>query len=219
MSTDHRDRKTRSSFFAHKFTITSFVETDPVQWNKEWDKALHPFSAKDVYAEFSWVWTSATLDSAQGTQYAEFLKARLLRFQNTVAGLWADLSEEHNNFITAWLLLEERDRQTHLLNGLLEACKDSSLGVDARAMCPDIKISSMLKWKGRAYVNFIGSFTKGKMEVGENGVYEIPSQWWETAVDLSDTPSQEVNSPFARLTIQRNEFISESIDMIYSYLT
>jgi hypothetical protein len=169
MSTDHRDCKTRSSFFAHKFTITSFVETDPVQWNKEWDKALHPFSAKDVYVEFSWVWTSATLDSAQGTQYAEFLKAWLLRFQNTVAGLWADLSEEHNNFITAWLLLEERDRQTHLLNGLLEACKDSLLGVDACAMCPDIKISSMLKGKGRAYVDFIGSFTKGKVEVGENG--------------------------------------------------
>jgi hypothetical protein len=171
MSTDHHDHKTRSSFFAHKFAITSFVKTDPIQWNKEWDKALHPFSAKDVYVEFSWVWTLATLDSAQGTQYAEFLKAWLLRFQNMVAGLWADLSEEHNNFITAWLLLEKCDQQMHLLNGLLEACNNSSLGVDACVMCPDIKISLMLKEKGRAYFDFISSFTKGKVEVGENSVY------------------------------------------------
>jgi hypothetical protein len=180
---------------------------------------LQLFSAKDIYTEFSFAWTSATLASAQGTQYAEFLKARLLRFQNAVAFQWAGLFEEHDNFIPAWLLLEEHDRQTHLLNGLVQACKDSSLGADARAMCPDIKISSMLKRNGRAYVDFISSFTKGKMEVGENCVYEIPNQWWESAVDLSNSPSQAVNSPFARLTIQRNEFISESIAMFCLYLT
>jgi hypothetical protein len=219
MSTESNDYKTRSAAFAHKFTITSSVETDPVQWNKEWDKALHPFSAKDVYAELGWVWSSDTLNSSQGTEYAEYLKARLIRLQNMVAELWTSLSEEHDNFITAWLLLEEPDRQMHLLNGLVEACKESSRGVDARAMCPDIKISSMLKRKGKAYVDFIDSFTKGKMEVGQNDVYQIPSQWWETAVDPSNPLSQEVNSPFARLTIQRNEFISESIDMICLYLT
>jgi hypothetical protein len=225
------DRKTRSSFFAHKFTIPTSIKTDPVRWNKEWDKALHPFSAKDVYAELSSIWSSDRLDPAQRDEFAEVLSDRLLRCQNLAAKLWAEM-EEGQHFTTAWLLLEERDRQTHLLRGLEEACKESLLGVDTRTMCPDIKISSMLKRQGKAYIDFISSFTKEKKALGENGIYKIPSQWWETAVDPSNSPSQEVsslsqevsspsqevNSPFAFLTLQRNEFISESIVMFCRYV-
>jgi hypothetical protein len=247
------DRNPRPSFFSHKFTITSSVETDPIRWNKEWDKALHPFSAKDVYAVLSLIWTSDRVDPSQIGKYPGILKAELLKFQNLLAKLWRDM-EDRNHFITAWLLLEERARQTHLLKGLEEACKTSSLGVDARAMCPDIKISSMLKRQGKGYIDLISSFTKEKLAVGENGIYQFPSQWWETAVDLSQSPSedasllsrevsspsqevsspsqkassgsqevsllsQEVHLPFTLLTMQRNEFISKSIDMFCPYLT
>ena len=141
------DENARPSFFAHKFTITASVKTDPVWWNKEWDKALHPFSARDVCAVLSPIW----LDPSEVTEYVETLKDWLGEAQNVVAELWADI-EEKQHFVTAWLLLEERSRQTHLLKGLEEACKQSSLGVDARAMCPDIKINSMLKRQGKAYM-------------------------------------------------------------------
>jgi hypothetical protein len=251
MSTE--DRNARPSFFCHKFTITSSVETDPIRWNKEWDKALHSFSAKDVYAVLSLIWASNRMDPSETAQYAEMLKAELLKFQNLLAKLWHDMKDQ-NHFITAWLLLEEPVRQTHLLNGLGEACKVSSLCVDARAMCPEIKISTMLKRQGKAYIDLISNFTKEKLAVGEDDIYQFPSQWWETAVDLSHSPSedasllsrevsspsqevslplqeassssqevssssQEVNLPFALLTMQRNEFISKSIDMFCSNLT
>jgi hypothetical protein len=247
MSIENRKaRSTRPSFFSHKFTITSSVETDPIRWNKEWDKALHPFSAKDVYAVLSLIWASNRMDPSETANFPEMLKAELLKFQNLLAKLWTDM-EDRNHFITAWLLLEEPVRQTHLLNGLEEACKTSSLGVDARAMCPDIKISTMLKRQGKGYVDFISNFTKEKLAVGEDDIYQFPSQWWETAVDSSNSPSEEasslsqevsspsqevsspsqevssssqkVNLPFVLLTMQRNEFISKSIDMFCPYLT
>ena len=197
------DRKVRPLLLCRKFTVTTSVKTDPVQWNKEWDKGLHPLSAKDVYAELSPIWT---LDKLDPVHYAEILKGRVLLMQNLMAKSWAEM-EEDRKFVTAWLLLAQCDRQTHLLKGMEVACMDSSLGGDARAMCPDIKISSMLKRHGRAYVDFLSRFTKEKKAVGENDIYQFPSQWWEEAVDQS-------NTLFALLTIQRNEFISESIDIL-----
>jgi hypothetical protein len=197
------------SLLARKFNITTSINSDPVQWNKEWDKALHSLSAKDVYAMLSPIWTSNEVNG-EIAEHAEVLKGQILKLQNLVVKLW-DQMESKDHFVTAWLLLEERDRQAHLLKGLEEACKESSFAEVARAMCPDIKISSMLKRKGKSFTDLISSFTKGKRQVGEDNLYEVPSEWWEKAVDISEPLSQEVDSPFALLTIQRNEFISESI--------
>ena len=141
-------------------------------------------SAKDVYAVLGSLWLKPEY-------VVEAFKARILKLQNFLAKLWTDM-EEGEHFITAWLLLGERDRRTHILKGLEEACKGSSLGMDARAMCPDIKISSMLKRKGQAYIDFISSFTKGKNAASENDIYRIPSQWWERR--KRSTPCRDLRS-------------------------
>jgi hypothetical protein len=62
------------------------------------------------------------------------------KYYGQVVGL-----EKKGNFVMAWLLLKESDRQAHLLNGLKQACEESSLLEDSRAMCPEVKISSLLK--------------------------------------------------------------------------
>jgi hypothetical protein len=237
------DRPERPSLFTHKFTIATTVQADPVRWNLEWDKALHSLSAKDVYEVLSQLFSSDRFPPAENVGLGDAMRVHGLKAQNLLAKVWTDM-EADQHFVTAWMLLEERDRQIHLLNGLREACKQGPLGVNARAMCPDIKISSMLKRKGKAFVEFLSSFTKEKNALGESALYQIPNQWWETAVDLSDSPleevsstshevsspsqevsspqqvssSQKVNSPFELLTLQRNGFISESADTFCPYL-
>jgi hypothetical protein len=76
-------------------------------------------------------------------------------------------------------------------------------------MCPEIKISSMLKRNGNAYIDLLSSFMKWKTEVGKDNLCEVPSKWWEKAAPESDLQSQEVYSTFTLLTLLRNEFISE----------
>jgi hypothetical protein len=114
-------------------------------------------------------------------------------------------------FFTAWLLLEDAERKRHLLKGLEEASVLSSWFQDARAMCPEITLSFMLRQRGKAFADFIGNYRNGKKEAGEYNVYFLPNEWWQKAVDLSE-PSPEVEFSFRLVTIQRNEFISESID-------
>ena len=48
---------------------------------------------------------------------------------------------------------------------------------------------------------------KEKREVGEDNLYDVPSEGWKKAAP--DLQSQEVNSTFTLLTLLRNEFISE----------
>jgi hypothetical protein len=170
-------------------------------------------------------------DAARSIKPAKILKDRLLGCQNLAVKVGTEVEEGQWNFLEAWMLLDECDRQTHLSKGLEEACNETLLGVDGRAMCPDINIPLMLKRQGRAYIDFFGSFVRGKKLVGENAIYQIPSVWWEAVIDQCTPLSQESssseevsspetrdvssqaqeNSPFALLTLQRNEFIGKSM--------
>ena len=201
------DRNFRFSLSSHQLNIPTSVDRDPVQWNKEWDKALHSLSAKDVYAMLSPIWDLDQKEAAEVPRLLERFKVDLLKGQNIVVDSWIKM-EHNDHFVTAWLLLEESDRQAHLLKGLEGATKHSSLGEDARAMCPEIKISSMLKRNGKSYIDLFSSFVKEKKEVGEDNLYQVPSEWWEKAA--GDLQSQEVYSTFPLLSLLRNEFISES---------
>jgi hypothetical protein len=200
------------SVFSQKFDITS-MKTDLIRWNGDWDKVSRTLSAKDAFAILDSMWNRGGLDTSAITSSAEALKDRVCHVQKLVAKLWDDM-ENDEHFVTAWLLLKETGRQDHLLKGLEEACKAASFSQDLRAMCPEIKISSMLKGKGKAYTNFISNYAKGKKAAGDDNIYYLPSKWWELekAVDASELPSQRIESTFNLLTIQRNEFICRSFN-------
>ena len=208
MSAADSNPKPSVSRFSRKFDLPS-INNNLLLWNKGWDKVLHQLSAREVYAVLSPIWASDKLQANDISRLLEDFKAWVLKSQNMTVKLWVDM-EEKGDFVVAWLLLEESDRQTHLLNGLKQACEASSLLEDSRAMCPEVKINSMLKKSGKSYIDLIKSFTEGKKEVGEDNLYKLPSEWWENAVDESDLRSPEVESTFAILTLIRNEFISES---------
>ena len=196
------------SVFTHKFNILS-IKTDRTRWNKEWDNILRTLSAKEVYAMLSPTWSRGYLETSKMARDAETLKYRVREIQKMLVKSKDAGEEEHLS--AAWLLLEERDQRNHLLKGLEEACEEASSGQDLRAMCPEIKISSLLKQKGRAYINFINSYTKG-IEDADDDIYHLPSKWWNGAVDASKPLSRKVEFVFNLLTIQRNEFICESVD-------
>ena len=211
METKDRDLN-KYSAFAKTFNITS-MKTDPVRWNKEWEKAVHPLSAKEVYTALGKIWDGFNRSDPEVAKKAESFKRRVCGIQNLLVKLWDDM-EQRGHFVSAWLLLGEKDREAHFLKGLEQACQQSLFLQDSRAMCPEIKISSLQKRRGNAYIDFIRKYTKGKKDMGpgEDNTYHLPSEWWEKAVDASELLSQEGDpGPFAILTMQRNEFIGESM--------
>jgi hypothetical protein len=72
-------------------------------------------------------------------------------------------------------------------------------------MCPEITITSMLKQNGKAFLEFVDVYLMGKKNAIDGNPYFLPSEWW----NMKEASSEEFIS--ALLTVQRNEFISESI--------
>ena len=92
-----------------------------------------------------------------------------------------------------------------------EASQNVFFAQDCRALCPEITISSILKQRGRAFVDFISAYRKGKKDLDAS--YSLPNEWWEKAAE--DTP-QSVSGRFEEstltlLTLERDEFICESV--------
>jgi hypothetical protein len=139
------------SLFAKKLEIPS-IKANPARWNKGWEKALHTLSSNDVYATISKPW--GTLDASQISEMSQLYNDEVCRIQGLAAEAWRDI-EQKGHFDSAWLLLDEGERRRHLMNGLTKTCMDEKWFQDVRAMCPDITISSMLKQKGRAFIDFI----------------------------------------------------------------
>jgi hypothetical protein len=204
------------SIWARQFKLPS-IESDPLRWNKEWEKKLRTLSSSDVYPMMSQVYKKGSWESAALSEHTRDLVAKVCSSQNVVAKSWDDL-EEREHFITAWLLLGEEERKRHLLEGMEGACRTGSWRQDARALCPEITISSMLKDKGRAFLDFIRAYRKGKKDTSEDTPYLLPSEWWNKAVeDVPESVTAELEeSTFTLLTLHRNEFISESIDICVS---
>jgi hypothetical protein len=72
----------------------------------------------------------------------------------------------------------------------------------------------MLRQRGKGFVDFFRDYSQGKKSVAEDGVYFLPNEWWQKAVDMSEPLSEEVEFRFRMLTIQRNEFICEFLKVI-----
>jgi hypothetical protein len=206
------------SLWARHFKITS-SKTDPARWNEEWEKALLSLSSGFVYATMGGRLKESQMEPDKLSQLIQGTKDDLSKAQKTVAKLWDDLRGE-GHFKMAWLLLDERERRRHLLKGLEQACEHAAWGQDSRALCPEITISSMLKLKGRAFIDFIRDYTDGMRGVGVGSWYCLPSEWWDKAVEDVPGPVLEVlpESTFMVLTLHRNEFISESVGSMQIYV-
>jgi hypothetical protein len=204
------------SLWALKFNFTN-IQSDPWRWNKEWDKVLRTLSfSKDVYPTMGPMYKKDSWPAAELSTHTQQLRGNVCRMQNVVVKLWGDL-RERGHIVTAWVLLAESERQRHLLKGLEGACQHASWRQDARALCPEITMSSMLKRRGQAFIDFIDAYKKGKDDVSEDTPYYLPSEWWGNALEdlpqsLADT---FVESTFVLFTLHRNEFICESI---YAYV-
>jgi hypothetical protein len=162
------------SLWAYKFKIISF-KSDPWRWNKEWEKVLHTLSpSKYVYPMMGQMYKRGRWDPAKLSKHSYDLRNKVCDMQKTVVTAWDDL-EEKGHFVTAWVLLEEGERKRHLLKGIEGACEKAHWRQDSRALCPEITISSMLKQRGRVFIDFISAYRKGKREVGEDSLYSLPT--------------------------------------------
>jgi hypothetical protein len=199
-----------NSVWANKFKITSF-KSDPWRWNKEWDKVLHTLPSRDVYLTMGRMYRKDSWSPTDISTHTQSLRSGVHDLQNHMMGL--DELAKKGDFATAWLLIEEVERKRHLLKGVEETCEHVGFGQDSRALCPEITISSMLKQKGKAFVDFYGTFVKGKDDVGEDTLFLLSSEWWENAVE--GIPQSELDKfaepTFALLTLHRNSFICESV--------
>lgn len=193
------------SFFARKYKIPTF-ESD--SWNKEWEQVLYTLSAaEDIYPIMGTMWNPGKVEpDAQQT-----LKDLVCQRQRIAVELWDKLGEGIR-IDTLWLLLAEQECKRHLLRGLRKACKEAIRGQDARALCPEITVSFMLKQRGKAFINFVQDYSNGKKDVGEEEVYLVPNAWWKNPVDMSASLEEEIKFQFTMLSMERNEFICESID-------
>jgi hypothetical protein len=189
--------------------------TDPARWNKDWEKFLQTIVASDVYATMGGMFRKGSKEPSVLLDFTQRLKAQVCLFQNALAKLWDEMEKtDSDHFETAWLLLDEKERKRHLMNGLEKVCKDGMFMEDNRALCPEITISSMLKLNGQAFIDFIRSLTAGIKGAGADDAYFLPSEWWDKAVDdLPPSLSEkfEPSTPML-LTLMRNEFISEFIE-------
>lgn len=196
------------------FAITNF-KSDPVRWNKDWEQALHELPSKDVYSKMCLLWKRSGWDPAVRLSLAQGLKDGLRKLQENVLGMWNEMENFRRleKFRVVWLLLEDDDRQRHLLNGLAGASQSSSWGQSARALCPEITITSMMEVKGRTFIEFASDYHKSIKDICPSFSYFLPSMWWEKALQDAPKPlSDEDKLAFELLTIQREEFVCEFID-------
>jgi hypothetical protein len=189
--------------------------TDPGGWNKDWEKFLQTIVASDVYATMGRMFRKGSKEPSVLLDFTQRLKAQVCLFQNALAKLWDEMEKtDSDHFETAWLLLDEKERKRHLMNGLEKVCKDGMFMEDNRALCPEITISSILKLNGQAFIDFIRSLTAGIKGAGADDAYFLPSEWWDKAVDDLPPSLSEKFEPSTSmlLTLMRNEFISEFIE-------
>jgi hypothetical protein len=196
-----------TSFFARKYNIPTF-ESD--SWNKEWEQVLRTLSAsEDVYSSMGDIWHPDQIKAPAQQKLKEF-REFVCMTQDKMVEVWDKLGEKIR-VDTLWLLLADEECKRHLLAGLRKACKDAIRGQDARALCPEVTVSFMLKQRGKAFIDFVKDCRNGKKDVGEDP-YLVPNAWWQNAVDMSAPLSEETEFQFTMLSLERNHFIGELID-------
>jgi hypothetical protein len=144
------------------------------------------------------------------------LYKRACAYQGILVKMDDDLIKASEDYVvTSWMLLGEPERRRHLLNGIRDACKDMPFLADARALSPEITTTAMLKRNGEAFLDFACDLAKAIKETGPDKVYFLPSKWWRSAVKEPEPWSENTKFAFTQLTIQRNDFIGESVALVY----
>lgn len=195
-----------SFYYARTFDVTN-IKTDITRWNKDWEKVLKKLASKDVYSTLGVMWRPrGDWNEEKMASEVRTIEDTTRRVQQAFAKTW-DTLEEKGHFVTPWLLLNEDERKRHLLSGLEDACRKASWSQDARAMCPDITLRALLKFKGNAFIEFAAKYREGIRGLTAGSVYLVPNHWWQETIDTSEASVPGANTRFARLTTQRNEFI------------
>ncbi|KAH7912342.1 hypothetical protein BJ138DRAFT_1083873 [Hygrophoropsis aurantiaca] len=202
------DASESPSFFARKFGITSIKE-DRIRWNKDWETCLKSLKNSGVvFEEMQFVLRKCY------EEYPGFLpdiQKDVIRKQNALQTLLASMFSQ-GNFATVWLLLDEPNRQKHLMHGLVQASERALFHEDARASCPEITMTGLLKGSGNALLKFLELFQEMKSSVSEDAPCLMPCEWWDHVVDDVPKPlSDEDQFVHAMLAMVRNDFIAEFI--------
>jgi len=176
------------------------------RWNQSWDQVLERFSSsEDVFAILKDTWELDQQGPSSLSDLPTRIRNRVLRSQELASKLLYEL--DLRDFSMVYALMREEQIKEHFFNGLKEACAQSSLQEDARALCPEIStrmVSNRLLFKF-----FLVSFTGCTIQAGEGNVALLHSDWWNAAVKMPEPWPEDIKFAFTQLTLQRNEFISE----------
>ena len=202
------------SHLVRRFNIPSM--DDISKWDQSWGQVLGGFStSEDIFAILKDTWKPDQQGSSALSDLPERIRKRVLRSQAMASKLLYEL--DLRDFSLAYGLMKDEQIKEHYFNGLKEACAQSSLQEDARALCPEITTS--LVSKRLAFKFFLGSFRCGVALAGEGNLAILHSDWWNAAVKMPEPWPEDVRFAFAQLTLQRNEFISESDPRIADDIT
>ncbi|RDB20658.1 hypothetical protein Hypma_012229 [Hypsizygus marmoreus] len=198
-STDSEDTAPRSastdrpSQIALKFGFDPLlIETDSTRWNKEWEKALRSLAAgppKEIFDLFGDVlgrlFAQHTNPDVEPVHWLQTQKDDVRKFQKITTDMY-NMLDEKGHFRTAWILLDEKERQRHIQNGLREAC--------------DLD-------KGRAFFAFIDDYRKNITNAAPE-IYIVQSAWWETVANSCGPLTESAETIVSSITLSRNEFIA-----------
>lgn len=216
LETTMRDNSTSSESAAHapdislwgdQFTPRAF-ETDPSRWNKDWEKKLRTLTAFEVFTTLGVGYPKGT----ETSQYVPMFTAQLARNQGYLVKIWTEIQDLREHYVTAWVLLSEKEREKYLMKGFEECAKGPTVFYrDARSLAPEITTSALLKRHGNAFIDFIDAYVKAKQDAGEGIAYFLPNPWWEEATEgLPDSALEHFHEKAHELlTLNRNNFISE----------
>lgn len=159
--------------------------------------------SKDVHATFSPVWQPSEYRWGRNLQADERNEGNGTRASEVCRKKVGEL-EKDGRFLAAWMMIDQAERERHLLNGLKGACEKCIYGQDGRAMCPEITLPTMLEGSGRDFIRFLIKYMAGIRNSGDEDVYFLPNEWWEKVIDQ---PGVDFET-FAHNTVQSNIFIS-----------
>jgi hypothetical protein len=202
-SSDNERESLDYSVWGDQYTLTAF-KADPDRWNKDWEKALRTRTAAVVFTHMA---------VPGNSEFVPIFMEDMVGRQKSLVGLWArwnKLGIDH--FITAWLLLDDKERKRHLMKGFEDSFPHVVGSQDARALAPEITTTALLKRNGKAFIEFLEGYVKAK-DVGNGEPYFYPSEWWDKALEgVSESVMEKLDEhsyPF--IAINRDDFISEPL--------
>lgn len=194
------------SVWGDEFKMEAF-RADPAHWNKDWEKASRGRTAADVVIRMGAMFGLEKLPENLIPMFTE----HMMKMQDILVSVWGTVEQNDRQFVTAWLLLGEKERTKHLNKGFEDAYPLVLGRQDARCFAPEITTSGLLKRNGQVFIELLEVCAKGKQGVGNGNPYIHPSEWWDKALDGVPESFHETwdERTYECMTLYRNDFISE----------